>query len=528
MKSSRKRIAVGRRAWPIRTVLAVAFSALLLSWNIPVSASSKAGDLDPSFGGDGKVTTYLSSIGGAVTAIAVQPDGKVVAAGTIEERAFALARYNPDGFPDLTFGFIGVVITEVGGIGIIFSMSLLPDGKIVVAGVGVSTPNGFDFAVARYNPDGTLDTTFGSGGIVLTDFFGDSDSAYALTVLDDGKMIVTGTTWNPTSNNRDFGLVRYNSDGSLDESFGDGGRVVTDISGSDYAYGIGIQSSGKIVVGGSSSGTGSNFALARYKRDGKLDRSFGTDGKVITDFSGGYDRAYSLKIQPDDKIVLGGYAEIEEGGWYQGFALARYDANGTLDPTFGGGGKVTTIYSSFSCTVTALAIQADGKIVAAGQRRELADTEDFAVTRYDTDGSLDGSFSSGGMAITDFFNYQDQAWAVTIAPDGRIIVGGMARDSHDTYYFAVACYLAKGTPNITSAVVSGKKLFVYGTYFDEGSDIYLDGEKQKTKNDSDNPETVLIGKKAGKKIAPGQTVTLQVRCPDGRESREYSFTRLVE
>jgi uncharacterized delta-60 repeat protein len=521
MKRSRKRIAAGGIAQPKRAILAVAFMSLLLTWNFPVSASSKAGDLDPHFGADGKVTADFFSYSSGATAIAVQPDGKVVAAGSTWIGAnflFALARFNMDGTPDATFGSLGGVITDFGeGRDIIKDMALLPNGKIVAAGEA-----GGDFGVARYNSDGTLDTTFGSGGKVLTDFFGSSDLGRALVVQDDAKILVAGLVAS-LANQSSFGLVRYNSDGSLDESFGDNGRVVTEMGSIAFAYGIGIQSSGKIVVGGTSHGANSNFALARYKRNGKLDPSFGTDGKVFTDFDGDYDDANSMKILPDDKIVLAG-CTVSDGRY--GFALARYNANGSLDETFGAGGKASTHYSQSHYVANAVTLQADGKIVAAGYR-DLGGDYDFVLARYNTNGGLDSSFS-GGMVLTDFSNGFDNAGAVTIGQDGRILVGGEGEDSTGRLNLAVACYLAKGTPDITSAVVSGKKLFVYGTYFDEGSDIYLDGEKQKTKNDSDNPETVLIGKKAGKKIAPGQTVTLQVKCPDGRESREYSFTRPVE
>jgi uncharacterized delta-60 repeat protein len=497
--------------------------SLLLTWNLPVSAYSRAGDLDPSFGGDGKVTADFFPYNSYATAIAVQPDGKVVAAGYAEygwsSYRFALARFNQDGTLDATFGSSGRVLTDFEGeYEEISAMALLPTGKIVVAG---KVHN--DFGVARYNSDGRLDTTFGSGGKVLTDFFGGYDSALAIAVQDDGKILVAGEV-EIYALHYDCGLVRYNSDGGLDESFGDNGRVITEMGSGDFAHGIGIQSSGKIVVGGSSYGIGFDFALARYKPNGKLDRSFGADGKVITDFYGDHDQALSLKIQPDDKIVLAGCTDIEGG--YRGFALARYNADGSLDQTFGGDGKVSTHYSQYEYVVAAVTIQADGKIVAAGSRYLRPGYKyDIAVARYNTNGSLDGSFNQGGLVVTDFSNQEDHARDVTITPDGRILVGGGSRVYGFRDDFAVACYLSKGAPNITGASVSGKKLFVYGTDFDEGADIYLNGVKQKTKNHPDWPNTALIGKKAGKKIEPGQTVLLQVVCSDGRVSNEYIFTR---
>jgi uncharacterized delta-60 repeat protein len=549
MKSTRNKIAVGRAARPVRATLAVTFVALLLMWNFPAHALSSAGDLDPSFGGDGKVTTSFSSYD-YVSAIAVQPDGKVVAAGSArslsEDSDFALARYNPDGTLDTTFGSMGRVTTNFSWGDAIYAMALLPDGKIVVAGRGYSYPpvaatarglpdgeiagrisvpsTQLDFAVARYNSNGTLDTTFGSGGKVFTDFFGSDDWANALVVTDDGKILAAGRVWNPASH-EDFGLVRYNPDGSLDTSFGDNGLVVTDLRGSyDYAYGLGVQSNGKIVVGGFEGG---DFALVRYKPNGKLDKSFDSDGKVFTDFYGDWDGSYSLEIQPDDKILLAGSAGVSNG--HDIFALARYEANGTLDQTFGFEGKVTTDFGYYSTAIDVI-IQADGRIIAVGEIFSERGDFDFAVARYNTDGSLDPSFGSTGMVTTDFVQRDDHATAAAIAPDGRIIVGGYADISRSSqvFDFAVVCYLAKGTPSIIGASISGKKLYVYGANFDDDADIYLNGERQKTKNDSDKPDRILMGKKAGKKIEPGQTVMLQVRCPDGRWSNVYFFTRPLE
>jgi uncharacterized delta-60 repeat protein len=514
----------------VRAILAVAFMALLLMWNFPVSASPNAGDLDPSFGGDGKVTTSFS-LDDQLSAIAVQPDGKVVAAGYTYTRIspydldIALARYNTDGTLDASFGSMGRVTTNFSASEGINAMALLPAGRIVV--VGWANPSGInqDFAVARYNSDGTLDTTFGSGGKVFTDFFGSSDTALAMAVSNEGKILVAGPVLNLASDNVDFGLARYNPDGSLDQTFGDNGLVVTDFSGyDDLAYDIGIQSNGKIVIVGSSLDS-DQFALIRYKPNGKLDKSFGADGKVSIDFSGYW---YRLKILHDDKILLAGYAHTS-GVSYSHFALARYEANGTLDQTFGFEGKVTTDFGSASAAYNMI-VQADEEIIAVGDIFSERGDRDFAVARYNTDGSLDPSFGSTGMVTTDFDQRDDYAADVAIAPDGRIIVGGstyLSRIGH-LYDFAVVCYLAKGTPNIIGASISGKKLYVYGANFDDDADIYLNGERQKTKNDSDKPDRILMGKKAGKKIEPGQTVMLQVRCPDGRWSNVYFFTRPLE
>jgi uncharacterized delta-60 repeat protein len=509
----------------------VALTALLFSWSFSASALSSAGDLDLSFGGDGKVSTSFSYAFQLVQAIAVQPDGKVVAAGIAgnspHDDDFALARYNGDGTLDSTFGTGGRVTTDFfGNSDEIFGIALLPQGQILVAGSAYNSQNYANFAIARYNFNGTLDTTFGSGGKVLTDFFGSDSGARALVVLDDGKILVAGWAYHGGYTDCDWALVRYDRDGSLDASFGENGRVVTEINGNGSARSIGIQSTGKIVLGGEAWGddTGDwDFGLTRYKPSGKLDKSFGTDGKVITDFFGEVDSIAGLGIQPDDKIVAAGTANADGTS---NFGLARFNPNGTLDSSFGSGGKVKTKFSNTSSVADAIIIQSDEKIVAAGHTWGAG--ADFALARYNTDGSLDSTFGTSGKLQTDFFQGNDEAYAATLAPDGRIIVGGIAQAPRGGDAFAVACYLAKGTPNITGAEVRGKKLFVYGANFDDGSEVYLDEEKQKTANDSEHPDTILIGKKAGKKIAPGQTVMLRVKCPDGRLSNEFSFTRPIE
>src|SRR5262249_44539014 len=204
-----------------------------------------------------------------------------------------------------------------------------------------------DFALARYNPDGSLDPTFGSSGKQTTDFFGNQDSAFGLVIQPDGKIVLAGYAHHgddtPTS---DFGLARYNPDGSLDQSFGAGGKITTDFFGSnDVAYRIALQPDGKLVLAGLTfnPATSSNdFAMARYKPDGSLDHSFGAGGKQTTDFFGGFDYAAGLAIQPDGKIVLAGVAGHGNNVSTYDFALARYNQDGSLDHSFGDGGKQTT------------------------------------------------------------------------------------------------------------------------------------------------------------------------------------------
>jgi uncharacterized delta-60 repeat protein len=344
---------------------------VLAAGPLAVSAQAAPGDLDLGFGSNGKVLTDFgsSSIDQAL-AVALQPDGKIVAAGG-SGSDFALARYNADGSLDSSFGSGGKVLTDFGSSSIdgARAVALQPDGRIVAAGTS-RAGGSFDFALARYNADGSLDPGFGSGGKVLTDIGSSSfDQALAIALQPDGKIVAAG--------NGGFALARYNADGSLDSSFGSGGKVLTDAGISNLAA-IALQPDGKIVAAGESLAAGPlDFALARYNADGSLDSSFGSGGKVLTNL-GSLDGARAVVVQVNGKIVAAGYSFA---GGSRDFALVRYNADGSLDPGFGSGGKVLTdIGSSSFDAASAAVLQPDGKIVAAGSIGLI--TSDFALVRY--------------------------------------------------------------------------------------------------------------------------------------------------
>jgi uncharacterized delta-60 repeat protein len=339
-------------------------------------AAAPPGDLDPTFDGDGKVTTDFAGIFAVAGAVAIQGDGKIVAAGTTADVSgisdFALARYNTDGSLDTAFDGDGKVTTDFAGLSDeANAISIQGDGKIVAAGVariGLNGPQ--DFALARYNTDGSLDTTFGGDGKVTTDFAGANDQAHAVAIQGDGKIVAAGLAGS------DFALARYNTDGSLDTTFGGDGKVTTDFAGpTDQAHAVAIQGDGKIVAAGFA-GSDFDFALARYNTDGSLDTTFGGDGKVTTDFagSGSRDEAHAVAIQGDGKIVAAGLAVVS--GIFD-FALARYRADGSLDTIFSGDGKVTTDFAGDFDVANGVVIQANGRIVAAGFAGD-----DFALARY--------------------------------------------------------------------------------------------------------------------------------------------------
>ena len=343
------------------------------------------GSLDSTFGTGGRVTGGFSSTADRANAVAIQPDGKIVAAGS-SEGFFALIRFNSNGSIDPSFGPFGdgVVRTNVsgGGTSQINAVVIQGDGKIVAAGrVGDATAHTLDFAVLRYKTDGGLDTAFGTGGGTNTDFFSGNDAALALVMQPDGKFVAAGSASRGDSTSPDFALVRLNPDGSRDSTFGSGGKVTTDFSSSqDGIYGIALQSDGQIVAAGFTyipSENNDKFALARYKTDGGLDADFGSGGKVISDLSATTDEAHAVVVQPDGRILAAGIADVS--GNALDFALARYNSNGSPDSSFGTGGKVTTAFSTTADFDNALVLQSSDKLVAVGG----AGDGDFALARYD-------------------------------------------------------------------------------------------------------------------------------------------------
>jgi uncharacterized delta-60 repeat protein len=390
------------------------------------------GDLDPTFNGDGKVTTHFN-ISDEAHGVAIQPDGKIVAAGfawcppcaggPTEPHDFALARYNRDGSLDPTFDGDGRVTTDfANSIDEALAVAIQGDGKIVAA--GFASISGVDFALARYNPDGSLDLTFDGDGKVTTDYGFGSSQIHGLAIQVDGKIVAAGYG---ASTAQDFFLARYLSNGFLDPTFDGDGKVTFLGFGPNHhqAHAVAIQSDGKIVASGctSCSSSSGNFALARLNTNGSLDFTFDGDGKAITDFLGDEDQANAVAIQADGKIVAAGFSSFS---FDDTFALARYNTDGSLDPTFDGDGRVTTQFGSGD-EAWGVAIQRDGKIVAAGLAcRFCFAGGDFGLARYNLDGSLDTTFSGDGKVTTDFGFANDQAFSVALQGDGKIVLAGVA------------------------------------------------------------------------------------------------------
>jgi uncharacterized delta-60 repeat protein len=418
---------VGRLVGTARCILLI--TALFFTYIMPTAAqAAAAGDLDPSFGSGGKVLTDFFANLDQAYAVAIQGDGKIVAIGLSAPGAnSALARYNIDGTLDTTFGTGGKVTTDFGGDDAIYAVAIQSDHKIVVAGVATN------FALARYNSDGTLDTTFGTGGKVTTVFSSGPSEAHALAIYSTGKILVAGFVRN--SNGGDFALARYNSGGTLDTSFGSSGngKVTTDFFGGfDAAFALTVQADNKFVLAGEAyTGSGYDFALARYNTNGTLDSGFGAGGKVTTDFGGLNDQATAVAIQWDGKIVAAGIGPNV-------YALARYNSNGTLDATFGSGGKATTDVGGL-----ALAIQWDGKIVTAGDA-----PGGFGLARYNSNGTLDATFGTGGKVATPVGSTYGSggAYGVSIQGDGKIVAAGYSFNTNGNTDFTLIRYFGASCP----------------------------------------------------------------------------------
>lgn len=400
-------------------------------------AHAAPGDLDLSFSDDGMVTVDL---GGPERgeAVRLRPStGTILVAGSThpsgESDDFAFAELNSVG---------GTVTTRAYNFGgdsdqSAFGMAVQSDNRVVI--VGFTDPDGFpptnDFGIARINAlDYTLDMSFNGTGS-LADDFGAEENEVAFDVAiqpADGAIVAVGVAL-AGGGSDDFALARYRaSDGSIDPTFGVNGHKTTNFGGPDQAHAVAIQPGGaKIVVAGSGGPPGTqNFTLARYRVvDGSLDPAFSQDGMQTTDFGGG--SASDVALQPDGKILVAGESGTGD------FALARYNKDGSLDTGFSGDGKQTTDFAGSTDGATGVAVQGNGKIVVAGRAFSTAAGNDFALARYNANGSLDTGFSGDGKQTVDF-GATDVATGLVIQPDGNIVLGGYTESSVLTGDFAVA------------------------------------------------------------------------------------------
>ena len=396
-----------------------------------------SGSLDPSFAGDGTTWSYFPSYDGGTfvddiaEGVAVDAAGGILVAahhtGAAGYPESAILRYNTNGAPDMTFGSNGIANA---GSGSACAMAIQPDGRILVANGG--------FDVTRFEADGSLDASFGSGGHASTIVRG---LAYGMALQADGRIVVAGYAEPVQGGGAFIALVRYDSLGSLDLSFGSGGVVLSDLQG--QARAVTVQPDGRILTAGGS------FQVVRFNADGTLDTGFGSGGQITLPFGDyGWDSlAEAILVQPDDRIVVAG------GAWtHYDFAIARLEPDGSLDRGFGHGGMVTTDFANGGFdSILALVLQPDGRLVAAGYggpSHRLPDEDHFALARYEPDGALDRSFGRSGKVVVpiDDLLIDDFARALALQPDGRLVAAGNARTCKTSSCYKSGYALARFLP----------------------------------------------------------------------------------
>lgn len=414
------------------------FAILFLSY----SAAAQPGTLDQTFDSNGIVTTFFASNDSDGEAIVEQTDNKVVLVGTSDSpnsQSLRVLRYESDGQIDVTFGTGGSVLlsnTESVGRAVVMQ----PDGKILVAGSAVGL-NDNDMIVARLNSDGTFDTSFGTSGIALIDAGNGENLCESMVLQADGKIVLGGSAFN--GNDADMLIVRLNNDGTIDATFGTAGAVFIDKDTEDnVGEFIQLQGDGKIVLAGTHYVSGSgDFMVARVNADGTMDSGFGTNGVVTSDVVLGNDESSGCALQTDGKIVVHGTAVINVGpSSTEDFCTIRYNTDGSLDSGFGTAGIVTTaLGTDGEAAGTSVAVTVNGQIVVAGDALVNGESQ-FAMARYMADGTLDGTFGTGGKVLTEIGPNEDLCNGMTLQADGQILLAGESDAGNGDSEFAIARY----------------------------------------------------------------------------------------
>ncbi len=379
-----------------------------------ILGKAQPGTLDYSFGDSGKV---VSKNFGNCYGMVVQSDNKIVCTGNNGQQAFQTVRYLSDGMLDASFGNEGIVnpvIQETGAL--TTSITIQTDQKLLVAGSGYK--QGIPTCVIlRFLPDGTLDNSFGINGI-SDSTFGQGESFPSIVVQPDGKIVETA--WFAPG----FITIRFMPDGTLDQDFGDKGKVISTFGANAVPDAIAMDAEGRIIVGGNYSGNASEFIIVRYTNNGVLDESFGNNGVIITDFGKHGDQLFAIATQTDGKIIGAGVTGTDFTGVNENMAIVRYNLKGTLDSSFGTDGKVTIVFNATNSQANSLILEPDGKILIGGGTGGEAEgtSVDFALVRLLSDGSLDSAFAEDGKGVTDF-GLNETSTHIALQ-SGKIILAG--------------------------------------------------------------------------------------------------------
>ena len=409
----------------------IIFTFILLTHLFQYVQAQNPGDLDSTFGINGKVSTVVGTGTGLFFAIPntvlMQPDGKILVSGFgdnfVTNADFAVVRYNTDGSLDSAFGTAGIVMTNLVWFDTQTAMVLQPDGKIVVAGFGqFSGPQ--SLAMARYLTDGTIDSTFGTAGIVILAAPGFNYNINKIALQSDGKIVVSGSNGSGLASS--CMILRFTASGSLDNSFDSDGVVTFQLTGGlNVATAVAIQPDNKIVI----TGYGDNdLFISRINTDGSFDSLFGNSGSILLTSGKGM----HIFLQPDNKIVVSGK---KDGSC----SLIRLNIDGTLDSSFANGGIMTSTAPALTNTFYQTAQQTDGKFISVATYFGIGGNRDFLVASHNSDGSVDSTFGNNGYVTTDFVGEFDEPRSLVIQQDGKIIVAGF-NENASSYNFGLVRY----------------------------------------------------------------------------------------
>jgi uncharacterized delta-60 repeat protein len=435
------------------------------------------GDLDPTFGG-GTLVKDIAKANDFAFAVAVQADQKVLVAGRADCGAtgsnFAVQRYNTDGTLDSSFGNAGTVLTDMGSsFDSAYSIAIQADGKIVVGGETTGATTGTDFALVRYNADGSIDTTFGVNGRVDTDFSGDTDQLASIAITSDGHVVAAG--WSMLNGLPQFAAARYMSTGALDSTFGAGGLSVNEFAaGYGQAKSMAVMSDGSVVVAGIGvdfSSFGTDYLAMKLTPAGVLDSNFGSGGFAVVDLGGDSETAYAVAVQSDGKVVLAGESYDSNTG-RDDFGVARLTNSGLMDSSFGANGVAFADFGNDFDQASSVAVQLDGKIVVGGIAT-VGGKSEFGVARFTSAGVLDSSFKGGQVTVA--IGSEASASAMAIDGQGRVVLSGFALNNQGFYDFATMRIIGKN--NVAPTANAGGSYMV-----DTGGSVQVNGSSS---SDSD-------------------------------------------
>jgi uncharacterized delta-60 repeat protein len=442
----------------MKNIRQLIFTTLIaLSGNL--AAQNMSGALDSTFNGNGMVILdngYLD----IYQDVKIQTDGKIVAVGTTYDANWAadfqVTRLLSDGTYDPDFGENGVFNYHLGYETGAYSCQIRDDGKILVAGISMDDFGGFAMLLLRLEENGVLDESFGDNGMAYFDYGPGEDMAYAMTLQDDGKILLAGNI-----KDEEFrmvpAVVRFTENGILDESFGADGVAMIPVTETENEFsGIVVQPDGKIVAAGHISNGLSWFSLlmARFDTTGVLDPSFGNLGVVNTNLNNVDDEFFDLRLTSSGEIVATGFTTTQ-GDFNFHLLVMKFDQNGNPVTDFGDEGMIIWGETSYNVGY-AMEILEDDKIVIAGSSGEKAPMDsDWGIWKFNDDGSLDGSFGNFGTVTTDATGEFDEALGIAVQEDGKLVTAGKFR-MENNINFGVVRYLNELTVSVSEILIDNR------------------------------------------------------------------------